>query len=40
MIEGDVDRSFHDYEFGACKVISKEGLTEQYLEYIENEIIN
>ena len=40
MIEGDLDRSLHDYEFGACKVITKEGLSDQYLEYIQNEIIN
>ena len=35
-----IDRSFHDYEFVACKVIQKEGLNKKRLELIENEIAN
>jgi len=30
----------HDYEYGACKVIEKAGISEKYLKLIENEIIN
>jgi len=30
----------HDYEFQACKVISKENLSERRLKLIETEIVN
>ena len=35
-----MDRSFHDYEFQACKVVGKEGLSDKRIKLIENEITN
>ena len=34
------DYGIHDYEFGACKVIEKAGISEKNLKLIENEIVN
>jgi len=34
------DYGIHDYEFGACKVVNKKGISEKNLKLIENEIIN
>ena len=37
---GGVQSGIHDYEYQACKVVTKEGLSERRLKLIENEIIN
>ena len=34
------EHGIHDYEFQACKVIRKDGLSENNLKLIENEILN
>ena len=39
-MNANLERSLHDYEFVACKVINKEGLSQKRLLSIENEIVN